>query len=321
MSDTEPPEPPDATPPATPKPPALHLVPAPPKRKPPKKQRQAKSPAKTEPVAQPAQQDSKPSAVKCAPDAQRCNMLITQKDGQKARCTRYTVKTADGGRSRYCIGHDNTPSSQEKMEQAGRKGGKATQEPNDPRYAELSLPVGRRALLTQDDISAERQRIMYQLATGKIPASAGNALLAGLQQASTHIEQFGGKQGVEGGAGYLRLMPGVKLIEQLDDKNRPLTSEEMKLIYERQDMDVKKGKRPPKTWQECILLYLGMAREPEVAYNERQEPVGEYRCEMVKDAVTGEKSVIRIFVRYRSREMTQKRLASDAEAAQRLREK
>jgi len=234
--------------------------------------------------------------------------MVTRREGPPTRCTRYTVKRKEGGRGAYCLGHDDTPASRAIVMESAAKGGAANAANHGPEFAELERKVGSRPMLTQDDIAAERQRIMYQLAMKLIPAAAGNALLSALQQQSTHIEMFGGKQGVEGGSGYLRLLPGVRLVEQLDDKNRPLTSEEMKIIYERQAIDIKKGKKPPVGWAECILLYLGLERENEVAYNEKQEPIGEYRCELVKDPATGEKSIVRTFVPYKSRDLIKKRL-------------
>jgi len=323
MSDEKPPDPPE-TPPASPpasKPPKLHIV------KSAGKKRQAKGSKKpsaepTQPVQEGASKPKKQGGnVRCAPEGMRCAMMVKRREGEPTRCTRYTVKRGDGTRAAYCVSHDDTPSSRAIVKESAAKGGAATAEIHSPEFKELERKVGSRPMLTQDDIAAERQRIMYQLAMKIIPAAAGNALLNALQQQSNHIEMFGGKQGVEGGAGYLRLLPGVKLIEQLDDRNRPLTSEEMKLIYERQAIDVKKGKKPPVGWADCILLYLGLDRENEVAYNEKQEPIGEYKCELVKDAHTGEKSVIRTYVPYKSRDLIKKRLEDEKAQTDRIRGK
>jgi len=317
MSDQDPP----STPPVPEPPKKLRIVRGSKKKAPPAPKGDAT------PDAEPGTQVPAPPVkktglnVKCAPDGLRCQMMVTHQDGKKSRCTRYTVRKKEGGRAAYCISHDDSPESRAIVIAGAQKAAEMNAAAHSDETKELERKVGSRPMLTQDDISAERQRIMYQLAMKLIPAAAGNALLNALQQQSNHIELFGGKQGVEGGAGYLRLMPGVKLIEQLDERNRPLTSEEMKLIYERQALDVKKGRKPPISWPECILLYLGMEREPEVAYNEKQEPIGEYKCEIVKDAKTGEKTILRTYVPYKSRALIKNRLDQEQAEADRLRGK
>ena len=323
MSDQDPPSAPQE--PQTPAPPAeakkLRIVRGPGKKT--KRDPKAVATPNVEPATQlPAKPDRKTGKhLKCAPEGVRCQMMVTHKDGAKERCTRYTVKLKEGGRAAYCISHDDAPASRAIVIAGAQKAAEMNAAAHSDQFKDLERRIGQRPMLTQDDIAAERQRIMYQLAMKIIPAASGNALLNALQQASNHIELFGGKQGVEGGAGYLRLLPGVRLVEQLDDKNRPLTSEEMKTIYELQAIDIKKGIKPPVGWAECILKYLGLQREPEVGYNEKQEPIGEYRCEIVKDAKTGETSILKVFVPYKSRDMTKRRLEDEKAAEDRLRGK
>jgi hypothetical protein len=86
----------------------------------------------------------------------------------------------------------------------------------------------------------------------------------------------------------------------------------LRLIYERQWLDERNGIKPPATWQECILLYLGIRRDPEVAYDPTShEPVGEYRCEVFVHPRTREQCVRRMFVPYQSVALAKRRKAEE----------
>ena len=52
---------------------------------------------------------------------------------------------------------------------------------------------------------------------------------------------------------------------------------------------------------------------------EKQEPIGEYRCELMKDGQTGEKTVLRVFVPYKAAGMIKMRLEEEQAEAKRLR--
>ncbi len=43
-----------------------------------------------------------------ADDGVRCQRLIRRNDGTEEQCSRFSLKTADGGREAYCLGHSDS---------------------------------------------------------------------------------------------------------------------------------------------------------------------------------------------------------------------
>lgn len=128
--------------------------------------------------------------------------------------------------------------------------------------------------MTQDEISRGRALLVLKLENGLIKSDVANAMLRALKEQSEHIEMYGGEQGAEGGSRVLRLMPGVTIVEQHDPSTIPLTMEELKLILEGQEFDRKNGVKPPESFAECVVRYIGRPRAATTLYDKHQDPEG-----------------------------------------------
>jgi len=68
--------------------------------------------------------DGPAARLAVAPDAIRCERVIATASGGSTRCSRFTLKNANGSRDRFCVSHSRT----ERAEELRAKGAKAQED-------------------------------------------------------------------------------------------------------------------------------------------------------------------------------------------------
>jgi hypothetical protein len=199
--------------------------------------------------------------IRDVPLDRMCHKEITTSDDEVRRCSNWTVEIEDDVYDAYCVAHSSDPRAiraRETSTSAGREALKAHAD-----YTKNSKkPIFNRDLKTQDDVAASRLKLMRKLEAGHIGAVQANVLGSFLVAASAHIERYGTHQGAEGGAGVLRLLPGMTLVEQDIELDYVMTKEELDLLEQKLAEDERAGIATPADFSEVMDRYLGLKVRP-----------------------------------------------------------
>lgn len=195
----------------------------------------------------------------CAPEGRRCKHQKVVSDGQDPRCTRWTAKLPGGRFDEYCRNHSKDPDTAAK---AAADNAKARQASSDKAKQEKPKKVTLKDLFAgdlkqQDDVEKARLAVLSAVEDGKLNHQAAAVILSGLKDISSHIERYGAITGAEGGHSYMRLVPGMDIVEYEDPVDAVLSPEDVDKIDAGIIEDTKHGRQVPADFADCIFRYLG----------------------------------------------------------------
>ena len=110
---------------------------------------------------------------------------------------------------------------------------------------------------TQDDIALKRSALQKALVGGQISAGNATTLARIIQEESEHIERYGAVTGSEGGHSYMRLMPGMDIVEYQDPREATIDDEDVDKIDAGIARDIRAGIKPPTDMADIIKKYCG----------------------------------------------------------------
>lgn len=204
------------------------------------------------------------SKIGCPPDEKRCLHVNALSEAEDKRCRRWRRKIEGGLLDDYCQAHSRDPKAVERMQQIISMGGKAAAAANaarTPAPPKTLEQVFRQVYKTQDEVEEARHILAAAMfaarETDRITPAQVSAGLAALKSMSEHIERYGAVTGSEGGHSYMRLIPGVDIVEYQDPQDAVLTGPDLEKITAGIEQDRRNGIPPPSDIADCIKRYCG----------------------------------------------------------------
>lgn len=200
----------------------------------------------------------------CPPDAKRCLHVNALSEAPDKRCKRWRRKIEGGLLDDYCQAHSRDPKAIEQMQQIVEMGGKAAAAAaaaKEPKPQKTLFQVFTKVFKTQDEVEDARHQLTAAMfdadAARRIHPSLVAAGLAALKAMSEHIERYGAVTGAEGGHSYMRLIPGMDIVEYEDPQDAALTGPDLDKITAGIEQDRRNGIAPPPDIADCIQRYCG----------------------------------------------------------------
>jgi hypothetical protein len=187
----------------------------------------------------------------------KCQHAVNAKNEPLSICGEWTAKLPDGGYDQFCFQHSLHP------EIAAKRAAKMDAMTNaSAQVHKLRPPNTLTELLdvqakTQDDIALKRTALQKTLLGGQITAANAATLARMIQEESEHIERYGAVSGAEGGRSYMRLLPGIDIVEYVDPREACIDDEDVEKIDAGIAKDIRAGIKPPGDMADIIMKYCG----------------------------------------------------------------
>ncbi len=199
------------------------------------------------------------SNLGCAPPDRQCAFHKLASTAPDQRCNRYTRRIEHNVFDKFCDMHADDLETRKRMTLVRAAGAAAV---NKARAAEKHKPDTLQTILggrlaTQDEVQTARLAVLAAVEVGALAAPSAQVILGGLKDVSVHIEKHGATSGLEGGHSYMRLLPGMDLVEYEDPLDAVLSAEDVDRIDAGIQADTAAERAVPADFADCIERYLG----------------------------------------------------------------
>jgi hypothetical protein len=124
-----------------------------------------------------------------APDAIRCERAIATSGGGSTRCSRFTLKKADGSRDRFCLAHSQSEQGEALRSKAAKAQTEAL-EAERARRQHLLACIAPAEWKIRDDFNWSRWAVLRALALGDVTAADARELRALIADAERSAQTF-----------------------------------------------------------------------------------------------------------------------------------